>query len=268
MLFVIHSGVFVQAHLHLAVAVLLAHVVAEVVEAQGAILGGDDTVGEVVWAAAIVEPPADIQLRGGAAVVGDRRSAATVALMAAEAVPPVVLPARTRPPFVVVFETLAVVLLLVAVASPPTPAVVLLGGGAGVRVCLGAVLPGALPAVPQSLQLGGVKERGLLDPEAGIHLEDVVNEAGEDGRLLQAIELPFHEALGLEEAMQDLEGEIPGHCQAGGQNQVAECSLQLHHVCQLFPALMDGDSVFAGQRHGPGACGAVADVGDGEELQR
>ena len=32
-LFVIHSGVFVQAHLHLAVAVLLAHVVAEVVEA-------------------------------------------------------------------------------------------------------------------------------------------------------------------------------------------------------------------------------------------
>ena len=61
----IHSGVFVQAHLHLAVAVLLAHVVAEVVEAQGAVLGGDDTVGEVVWAAAIVEPPAHIQLGGG-----------------------------------------------------------------------------------------------------------------------------------------------------------------------------------------------------------
>ena len=95
MLFVIHSGVFVQAHLHLAVAVLLAHVVAEVVEAQGAVLGGDDTVGEVVWAAAIIEPPAHIQLGGGAAVVGDWRSAATVALMAAEAVSPVVLPART-----------------------------------------------------------------------------------------------------------------------------------------------------------------------------
>ena len=61
---------FVQAHLHLAVAVLLAHVVAEVVEAQGAVLGGDDTVGEVVWAAAIVEPPADFQIRGRAAVVG------------------------------------------------------------------------------------------------------------------------------------------------------------------------------------------------------
>ena len=58
----IHSGVFVQAHLHLAVAVLLAHVVAEVVEAQGAVLGGDDTVGEVVRAVALVEPPADIQL--------------------------------------------------------------------------------------------------------------------------------------------------------------------------------------------------------------
>ena len=119
----IHSGVFVQAHLHFAVAVLLAHVVAEVVEAQGAVLGGDDTVGEVVWAAAIVEPSADIQLRGQATVVGDWRSAATVALMATEAVPSIVLPARTRPPFVVVFEALAVVLLLVAVASPPTTSV-------------------------------------------------------------------------------------------------------------------------------------------------
>ena len=67
----INSGVSVQTHLHLAVAVLLAHVVAEVVEAQGALLGGDHAVGEVVLTVAFVEPPADIHLGGRAAVVWD-----------------------------------------------------------------------------------------------------------------------------------------------------------------------------------------------------